>query len=94
MKRSWNSISTAAVEAYRVLRPGGVYIVKCQDEVCANKQRLTHVELINHLTGLGFIIDDLFVVVRRGKPGVSRMVRQVHARKNHSYFLVFKKGKK
>ena len=84
----------AAVEAYRVLRPGGVYIVKCQDEVCANRQRLTHVELINHLTGLGFIIDDLFVVVRRGKPGVSRMVRQVHARKNHSYFLVFKKGKK
>src|SRR5438874_244664 len=32
-------------EAYRVLRPGGVFIVKCQDEVCANKQRMTHVEI-------------------------------------------------
>jgi tRNA G10 N-methylase Trm11 len=36
----------AAREAYRVLKPRGVYIVKCQDEVCAGKQRLTHVE--NH----------------------------------------------
>lgn len=28
-------------EAYRGLRAGGVLIVKCQDEVCANRQRLT-----------------------------------------------------
>lgn len=34
----------AGVEAYRVLRNGGVLIVKCQDEVSANLQRLTHVE--------------------------------------------------
>ncbi len=38
---------------------------------------------------LGFIAEDLFVVVRTNNPGVSRMVKQVHARKNHSYFLVF-----
>src|SRR5215217_3189807 len=30
---------TAAKEAWRVLRDGGIYIVKCQDEVCANQQR-------------------------------------------------------
>lgn len=81
----------AAGEALRVLRPGGVYIVKCQDEVCANRQRFTHVEIINHLEILGFISEDLFVVVRKNKPGVSRILRQVHARKNHSYFLVFRK---
>ncbi len=78
-------------EARRVLRPGGVLIVKCQDEVCANKQRLTHVEIINELTDTGFVVEDLFVLVRRNKPGVSRMLKQVHARKNHSYFLVFRK---
>lgn len=82
---------TAAREAWRVLREGGVYIVKCQDEVCANIQRFTHVELINELTSYGFTAEDLFVVVRTGKPGVSRMLRQAHARKNHSYFLVFLK---
>jgi hypothetical protein len=29
--------------------------------------------------------------MRTNKPGVSRLLRQVHARKNHSYFLVFRK---
>jgi hypothetical protein len=84
----------AADEAWRVLRGEGLYIVKCQDEVCANQQRLTHVEIINELTRKGFIVEDLFVVVRRNKPGVSRVLKQVHARKNHSYFLVFRKAMK
>jgi hypothetical protein len=83
----------SADEAWRVLRREGVYVVKCQDEVCANQQRLTHVEIINHLAGIGFVVEDLFVVVRKNKPGVSRLLRQVHARKNHSYFLVFRKPK-
>lgn len=85
---------TAAAEAWRVLRPEGVYIVKCQDEVCANRQRLTHVEIINHLEQLAFVVEDLFVVVRKNRPGVSRLLRQVHARKNHSYFLVFRRPKR
>lgn len=78
-----------ALESYRVLKPNGVYIVKCADEVCANRQRLTHVEVINELERKGFVAEDLFVLLQRGRPGVSRMLRQVHARKNHSYFLVF-----
>ena len=87
---------SAAKEAWRVLKPGGVYMVKCQDEVCANRQRLTHVEIINELTGYGYIVEDLFVVIRNGRPGVSRVLSQIHARKNHSYFLIFLKpeGKK
>lgn len=83
----------SAREAHRVLKPEGIYIVKCQDEVCANQQRLTHVEIINELATMGFVVEDLFVVLRMNKPGVSRMLRQVHARKNHSYFLVFRKAK-
>ncbi len=82
----------AGAEARRVLRPGGVLIVKCQDEVSANRQRLTHVELINRFEATGLRCKDLFVVVRPNAPGVSRVKRQVHARKNHSYFLVFVKS--
>lgn len=82
----------AAREALRVLRDGGVLIVKCQDEVSANTQRLTHVEIINHCAALGFYCKDLFVVVRPNRPGVSRILEQVHARKCHSYFLVFLKN--
>ena len=79
----------AGIEALRVLRRGGHLLVKCQDEVSANKQRLTHVEIITGYEDLGFYCKDLFVLVRNNTPGVSRLVRQVHARKNHSYFLVF-----
>lgn len=82
---------SAGIEAKRVLKKKGIFIVKCQDEVCANKQRLTHVELINKYEKYGFLTEDLFVVMRNGKPGVSRMLKQRHARKNHSYFLVFRK---
>jgi hypothetical protein len=82
----------AADEAYRVLRKEGIYIVKCADEVCSNEQRLTHVEIINELHKKGFVTEDLFVLMRNNKPGVSRVVKQVHARKNHSYFVVFRKS--
>jgi 16S rRNA G966 N2-methylase RsmD len=83
----------AGVEACRVLKEGGVCIVKCQDEVSANKQRLTHVEIITGYESLGFYTKDLFVLVRSNKPAVSRIKKQIHARKNHSYFLVFEKRK-
>ena len=76
-------------EAHRVLRERGVLIVKCQDEVCSNRQRFTHVEIMQIYEKIGFVSEDLFVVMRNNRPGVSRAVRQVHARKNHSYFLVF-----
>jgi hypothetical protein len=79
----------AALEAKRVLKPYGTLIVKCQDEVSANRQNLTHVEIINELSGYGFYCKDLFVLVRSNRPVISRLIKQVHARKNHSYFLVF-----
>lgn len=79
----------AGREAHRVLKDNGVFIVKCQDEVSANRQRLTHIEIINEYEKVGFYTKDLFIVVRTNKPGVSRLKKQVHARKNHSYFVVF-----
>ena len=81
----------AGLEAHRVLKTNGVLIVKCQDEVSANKQWLTHVEIINDYEAMGFYTKDLFVVVRSNRPSITRLKKQVHARKNHSYFLVFVK---
>ncbi len=86
-----NFYLVAGREAYRVLKKYGVLIVKCQDEVSANVQRLTHVEIINKYEAMGFYTKDLFVLVRSNRPGVSRIKKQQHARKNHSYFLVFVK---
>ncbi len=82
----------ASIEAYRVLKNEGTLIVKCQDEVSAGVQRLTHVEIIMNLLHLGFYAKDIFVLLRRNRPVVTRVKQQLHARKNHSYFIVFKKG--
>lgn len=92
--KKWHAAVTdmyfkAGKEALRVLRKNGVLIVKCQDEVSAGKQWLTHVEIINKYEEYGFYTKDLFVVVRNNRPSVSRLITQKHARKNHSYFLVF-----
>lgn len=81
----------AGREARRVLRDHGILIVKCQDEVSANRQELTHVQILNGFADLGFYARDLFVLVRANRPAVARLLRQVHARKNHSYLLVLQK---
>lgn len=80
----------AGAEAKRVLRDDGTLIVKTQDEVSANTQELTHVQIINfYESQLGLYTKDLFVTVRSNTPAVSGVHEQVHARKSHSYFLVF-----
>ncbi len=94
--KKWHAAVTdmyfkAGKEAFRVLKKDGVLIVKCQDEVSAGKQWLTHVEIINKYEQFGFYTKDLFIVVRNNRPSVSRLITQKHARKNHSYFLVFVK---
>jgi len=82
----------AGEEAVRVLKPKGVLVVKCQDEVSACIQRLTHVEIIMNYRQMGLYCKDLFVISRLNRPGVTRIKKQLHSRKNHSYFLVFEKG--
>lgn len=84
----------AGEESFRVLRNKGIFIIKCQDEVSANTQRLTHVEIINFYEAIGFIPEDIFIVVRSNRPAVSRLLSQAHARKNHSYFIVMRKDPK
>jgi len=80
----------AGVEAHRVLKEDGTFIVKVQDEVSANTQELTHIQITNFYEGeLDLYTKDLFVTVRSNKPSVSGMQNQIHARKNHSFFMVY-----
>ena len=77
--------AAGTAEARRILKRGGILILKTMDT-----QKRRHVELAN-LTGFKLI--DLFVVVTKGKPP-SKPYAQKHARKNHSYFMVFRKLRK
>lgn len=83
--------AAAGEEAYRVLAEEGLLIAKMQDEVSRNEQRLTHVEITNIYEDHGFKARDLFVVVRPDRPSIGRTYEQRRARKNHSYFMIFRK---
>lgn len=80
----------AGREAKRVLRDDGVFIVKVGDEVSSNTQELTHIQITNfYERELRFYTKDLFVVERYNKPATPGVNNQVHARKNHSFFMIY-----
>jgi hypothetical protein len=78
-------------EARRILRKGGYLVVKCQDQIESGKQVWVHVLLLQMANLLGLDAEDLFILVQPTEPA-RRWNYQHHARKNHSYFLVFRNG--
>jgi tRNA G10 N-methylase Trm11 len=80
-------------EAYRVLKPRGMLLVKCQDIVEYRQQRWAHIEIFNLAKALNFYAKDLFILHQdtipmvRIKPGFP----QHHGRRNHSYLWIFTK---
>ena len=80
----------AGKEAKRVLDDDGLFIVKVGDEVSSNTQNLTHIQITNYYEKeLDLYTKDLFVVERHNNPSVSGMQNQIHARKNHSFFMIY-----
>lgn len=79
----------ALKEFYRVLELGGLLVFKCQDSVCGGRQYLTHANVISWAQERGFYVKDLFILVSPNLLMDNRWKNQHHARKAHSYFLVF-----
>ena len=92
VKDLWQFYDEALQEFYRILAKGGMVTVKCQDIVSSAKQHLSHVAIINHAERIGFYSKDLFILARSSVLWSPNMENQQHARKTHSYFLVFVKG--
>lgn len=84
----------ALAEFMRLLTPGGLLVFKCQDVVSTSTQHLTHVDVVRWAEEIGFYSKDLFVLLSTSAMHDPRWKNQHHARKNHSYFLVFTKGRK
>ena len=79
-------------EAYRVLKPGGILIFKCQDKVSSGRQYMSHVFVMNTAVEAGFYPLDLFVLLAKNRLTADWQARnQKHARKYHCYFWVFRK---
>ncbi len=72
----------------RVLRPGGVLLVKCQDQVCSGAVRWQTDEFTRHAETLGLTkIDRLDRLGHRPQPAGRR---QVHAHGRPSSLLIFR----
>ena len=74
-----------------ILEEDGILIVKCQDGTYGPDLFLSHVDaVILPCRKLGFKEIDFFILLSKGRPE-RRDCIQRHARKYHSYFIVFKK---
>ena len=82
-------------EFYRVLKNKGILIFKCQDKISSGKQYLSHVFIINKAIEIGYYPKDIFVLLAKNRITADWQVKnQKHARKFHSYFIVFSKENK
>lgn len=81
-------------EAFRVLKPKGKMVFKCQDIVHNHKLHATHVNVCNWAQAAGFRLLDLFILPAKHRMPSPQKGKQRHARVFHSYFLVFLKTTK
>ena len=78
-------------EAWRVLKPGGKLVFKCQDVIHNHRMHCTHVNVCNWAEYEGFRLLDLFILPAKSRMPGPQKGTQRHARVFHSYFLVFVK---
>lgn len=90
----WEMYADALKEFSRVLAPKGICVFKCQDLINSGKQHWSHVEIYRMAIDAGFYGEDLLVLSNHNVMWSPNMKRQLHARKNHSFYWVFRKGAK
>lgn len=73
----------------RALKKKGLLIVKCQDFVNGRRNYIMLNYVLNLARDLNFKVLDLFILLSKTRP--TRIKKQQHARKYHSYFVVLKK---
>jgi SAM-dependent methyltransferase len=81
-------------EAYRVLRVEGILLCKIADYVHGHRYHWAHIDLIQAAHKVGFTACDCIVKVRRGPIIDPRWKTAHHARRQHCFWLVFRKSGK
>ena len=83
-----------AKEAHRVLRPEGVLFCKIADYVHGHRFQWAHIALIEAATAVGFTACDCIVKLRTGPIIDPKWKNAHHARRQHCYWIIFRKSKK
>lgn len=81
-------------EARRVLKPEGILFCKIADYVHGHRYQWAHVELIKTAVEAGFCACDCIVKIRKGPIISPKWKLAHHARRQHCYWLVFRKSVK
>ncbi len=81
-------------EAYRVLKPEGILFVKIADYVHNHRMQWAHFELMKAATEAGFCPCDMIIKVRKGPIVDPRWKTAHHARRQHAFWIVFRKSEK
>jgi SAM-dependent methyltransferase len=82
-------IRDGITECVRVLKPKGILLVKCADQVCSGKVRWQTIDFTLHAEKHGCeLVDSLLFLGGRPQPAGRR---QIHARRNYSTLLIFRK---
>lgn len=93
VSKSWQQkhalIRDGITDAARVVRLQGHVLLKCQDQVCSGQVRWQTIEFPNHAATVGLRLVDRFDLLGHRPQPAGR--RQVHARRNYSSLLVFRK---
>lgn len=79
-------------EAYRVLKPNGICVFKCQSTVTGGKQLMSCEYSWLCATSVGFYTIDQFYLIAKNRLHSGKIKTQQHARKYTSTFYVFKKS--
>lgn len=81
-------------EAFRVLEPEGILLCKIADYVHNHRFQWAHIEVVRAAEVVGFTACDSIVKVRKGPIVDPRWKTAHHARRQHCYWLVFRKSDK
>lgn len=78
-------------EAYRILKPNGTMVFKTQANISGGVNVDTPCYSKMCASKIGFTIEDDFVLTAKARLISGKIKKQVHSRKFHSHFIVFKK---
>lgn len=78
-------------EFWRILKPNGFLIFKCQDKVSSGKQYFSHIYIHNWALLIGFYPKDLLIYIHPTRIISGKHSNQQHVRKFHSYYFIFQK---
>lgn len=81
-------------EAYRVLRPQGIMLAKIADYVHGHRMQWAHFELMKSAQEVGFCPCDMIIKIRKGPIVDPRWKVAHHARRQHVFWIVFRKSLK